>query len=71
MTVRTEKDGAIWTVIHSRFDAARNAMDPESADALVEQLQTFDRDPSARVAAYMSCNPAPSGRSRNPYRTPS
>jgi enoyl-CoA hydratase len=50
MTVRTEKDGAVWTVIHSRFDAARNAMDPDSADALVEQLQVFDRDPQARVA---------------------
>ena len=50
MTVRTEKDGAVWTVIHSRFDEARNAMDPDSADALVEQLQAFDRDPQARVA---------------------
>jgi len=39
MTVRTEKNGAIWTVVHSRFDVARNAMDPESADQLVEQLQ--------------------------------
>ena len=39
MTVRTEKNGAIWTVIHSRFDTARNAMDPDSADQLVEQLQ--------------------------------
>ena len=50
MTVRTEKDGAVWTVIHSRFDEARNAMDPDSADALVEQLQAFDRDSQARVA---------------------
>ena len=50
MTVRTEKNGAIWTVIHSRFDTARNAMDPDSADQLVEQLQMFDRDPTARVA---------------------
>ena len=50
MTVRTEKDGAVWTVIHSRFDAARNAMDPDSADALVEQLRGVDREPQARVA---------------------
>ena len=49
MTVRTEKDGVVWTVIHSRFNEARNAMDPDSADALVEQLLAFDRDPDARV----------------------
>lgn len=30
MTVRTEKSGPVWTVIHSRPDA-RNAMDPASA----------------------------------------
>ena len=29
MTVRVEKDGAVWTVIHSRPEA-RNAMDPPS-----------------------------------------
>ena len=50
MTVRSEKDGAVWTVVHSRFQEARNAMDPQSADALVEQLLDFDRDPEARVA---------------------
>lgn len=50
MTVRTEKNGAVWIIIHSRFDEARNAMDPESADALVAALQAFDRDPSASVA---------------------
>jgi enoyl-CoA hydratase/carnithine racemase len=33
MTVRIEKDGPVWTVIHDR-PQARNAMDPESADAL-------------------------------------
>ena len=37
MTVRIEKDGPVWTVIHDRPDA-RNAMDPESADALREAL---------------------------------
>ena len=35
MTVRIEKNNAVWTIIHSRFEEARNAMDPESADALV------------------------------------
>lgn len=50
MTVRIEKSGAVWTVVHSRFAEARNAMDPESADALVEAFQQFDRDASASVA---------------------
>lgn len=50
MTVRTEKNGPVWTIIHSRFDVARNAMDPESADALVAAFKAFDRDDSAAVA---------------------
>src|SRR4029079_3154458 len=49
MTVRIEKKGKVWTVIHSRA-AARNAMDPESADALVAAFQAFDKDPDAAVA---------------------
>src|SRR3977135_1463371 len=49
MAVRIEKKGRVWTVIHSRPEA-RNAMDPESADALVEAFSAFDRDPEARVA---------------------
>ncbi len=32
MSVRLEKDGPVWTIIHSRPEA-RNAMDPESAKA--------------------------------------
>ena len=49
MTVRIEKSGSVWTVIHSRPEA-RNAMDPESADALVAAFLSFDADPSADVA---------------------
>src|SRR6267378_3835112 len=49
MTVRIEKKGRLWTVIHSR-PQARNAMDPESADALVEAFTAFDRDADAAVA---------------------
>src|SRR2546423_6975836 len=49
MTVRIEKKGKVWTVIHSRA-AARNAMDPESADALVNAFQEFDRSADAAVA---------------------
>ena len=29
--VRVEKGGAVWSVIHRRFEEARNAMDPDSA----------------------------------------
>ena len=50
MAVRIEKKGKVWTVIHSRAQA-RNAMDPESADALVSAFQDFDRDPDAAAAA--------------------
>jgi len=49
MTVRVEKSGKLWTVIHSRPDS-RNAMDPASADALVDAFVAFDRDPEASVA---------------------
>jgi enoyl-CoA hydratase len=51
MTVRIEKSGSVWTVIHSRPEA-RNAMDPASADALVAAFETFDADPSANVAVF-------------------
>jgi len=51
MTVRVEKDGAVWTVIHSR-PQARNAMDAASAAALFEAFMAFDADPSARVAVF-------------------
>ena len=37
-------------MIHSRFDEARNAMDPASADALVDAFKAFDTDASANVA---------------------
>lgn len=50
MAVRIEQDGPVWTIIHSRYAEARNAMDPESADALVDAFNRFDADPEARVA---------------------
>jgi enoyl-CoA hydratase len=49
MTVRIEKQGRVWTVIHSRPEA-RNAMDPESAAALEAAFLEFDRDGGAAVA---------------------
>lgn len=51
MTVRIEKDGPVWTVIHSRPEA-RNAMDTESAVALNDAFLAFERDAEARVAVF-------------------
>ncbi|MEN8195983.1 MAG: crotonase/enoyl-CoA hydratase family protein [Pseudomonadota bacterium] len=49
MTVRIEQDGPVRTIIHSRPEA-RNAMDPESADALTSAFKEFECDDSASVA---------------------
>ena len=46
MSVRVEKDGPIWTVIHSRPEA-RNAMDPKSAAEIFKAFQSFDADKNA------------------------
>ena len=51
MTVTVEKNGPVTTVVHAR-PQARNAMDPESAEALVEAFLAFDRDPEASVAVF-------------------
>ena len=49
MTVRIEKKGSVWTVIHDRPET-RNAMDPASADALTAAFLEFDADKDASVA---------------------
>ena len=49
MSVRIEKSGSVWTVIHSRPEA-RNAMDARSADELVAAFEQFDADSGANVA---------------------
>ena len=51
MAVRIEKTDGVWTVIHSRPEA-RNAMDPESADALHDAFLEFERDDRAAVAVF-------------------
>ncbi len=53
MTVRVEKKGPVWTVIHSRPEA-RNAMDPDSADALTRAFLEFDADDESRVRCGVS-----------------
>ena len=49
MTVEVVKNAHVWTVIHNR-PQARNAMDPQSADALTQAFLEFDADKTARVA---------------------
>ncbi|MBC7802897.1 MAG: crotonase/enoyl-CoA hydratase family protein [Candidatus Parcubacteria bacterium] len=49
MAVRVEKQGSVWTVIHSRPEV-KNAMDPASADALTAAFVAFNDDPEASVA---------------------
>ena len=49
MTIRVEKQGQVWTVIHSRPEA-RNAMDPASAAALEQAFLDFERNAEAAVA---------------------
>ena len=49
MTIEVEKNGHVWTVIMNRPET-RNAMDPESADALTRAMLDFDADSDARVA---------------------
>ena len=51
MTVRIEKSGPVWTIIHARPEA-RNAMDPESAAALQDAFVEFDAEEHASVAVF-------------------
>jgi enoyl-CoA hydratase len=51
MAVRVERDGPVTTVINDRINA-RNASDPEAADALTEAFLAFEADPEARVAVF-------------------
>jgi len=51
MTVRVERDGPVTTVINDRPEA-RNAVDPATADALVEAFLAFDADPESSVAVF-------------------
>ncbi len=49
MTLHVERDGPVTTLIRDRVEA-RNAMDPDSAEALTAALIDFDRDPDQFVA---------------------
>lgn len=47
--VLIEKDGPVWTVVINRPEA-RNAVDPETADALREAFDAFEADEGASAA---------------------
>ncbi|MDH3596241.1 MAG: crotonase/enoyl-CoA hydratase family protein [Rhodospirillales bacterium] len=49
--VRVEKDGPVTTVILDRPEV-RNAVDPETGEALVRAFLEFERDESASVAVF-------------------
>lgn len=49
-TTTIEKSGPVWTIIHDRFDEARNAMSPDAADALNAAFLEFEADDTADVA---------------------
>jgi enoyl-CoA hydratase len=49
VTVRIERDGAVWTVVLDRPEV-RNAVDTEHAQALLEAFEAFEADADAAVA---------------------
>lgn len=51
MPVRIERSNRVLTVIHSRAEA-RNAVDPEHAEALYRAFLAFDADAAADVAVF-------------------
>ena len=51
MPVRVERHDRVLTVVHSR-PAARNAVDPEHAEALYRAFLAFDSDDAADVAVF-------------------
>ena len=48
-TVLVEKNGPVTTIIIDRPDV-RNAVDRDTAEALFRVFESFESDPSARVA---------------------
>jgi enoyl-CoA hydratase len=55
MSVRTEKNGPVTTVILDRPEA-RNAVDKPTAEALTQAFREFDADEEALVAVFYGAN---------------
>ena len=52
MTVEIARDGPVWIITNNRFEEARNAVDPATADALHAAFTEFDQSPEARVGVF-------------------
>ena len=52
MTIEIENDGPVRIIAIDRFDQARNAVNPETADALYTAFMDFNTDASAKVAVF-------------------
>ena len=52
MTVEIVKADDVWTIIHNRPEA-RNAMDPESADDLVEAFNEFNNSGAKKLEFFI------------------
>ena len=50
MTVEIDKDGDVWTIINNRPEA-RNAVDPETAEGLLNAFEAFERS-DAKVGVF-------------------
>ena len=57
MTIEVRQDGDVTIVAINRPEA-RNAVNPEMADALFQAFVAFDRDPEQKVAIPTSHVPA-------------
>jgi enoyl-CoA hydratase/carnithine racemase len=55
MTVRTEKNGAVTTVILDRVEV-RNAVDRATAQELADAFLAFEKDEDASVAVFVGAN---------------
>ncbi|MDP6269892.1 MAG: enoyl-CoA hydratase-related protein, partial [Alphaproteobacteria bacterium] len=55
MTVSSEKNGPVTTVVLSRPEV-RNALDRATAEGLAEAFRAFEADDEARVAVLFGAN---------------
>lgn len=52
MSVETTNDGPVRVIAINRFEEARNAVDPETAEALAAAFADFGADDSAKIAIF-------------------
>ncbi len=52
MSVDISNDGPVRTISINRYEQARNAVDPATADALYAAFQAFNDDPNAMAAVF-------------------